>query len=145
VGPAILDEHHLARYCRPRTFDDDGKPTYAAFLLRAATAEQPQEEYVSAFWIEVLNGPTLIDGVANLKQEVTRHNVLKPAKNGKYAVLNVGHTRATVNRLSPDRRWLRVTVEPPPFFHAEVHDTSADEETVSKAIFDSVLSYHPAT
>ena len=144
MGPAIPDEHHIARYCAPWTFDDDRNPTYTAFLLRAATAQKPLEEYLSAFWLEVFNGLTLEHSLADLRREIVHQAGLKPAKTGKYAVLNVGHTRGTVSRLSADGRWLPVTVEPPPVFHAGIHDTAADEETVSKAIFDSVLNYRPA-
>jgi len=71
VGPPIPDASHLARYCRPATFDDDGNPTYAAFLLRTATASKPREEYLSAFLLEVLVGATLQERLADLRLKLS--------------------------------------------------------------------------
>lgn len=144
MGPPIPDANHLARYCRPATFDDDGNPTYAAFLLRAATASRPGDEYLSAFLLEVLIGTTLEERLDDLQRELQAHRFLIPAKTGKHGVLNVGRTRTVVNSRIADKRWIRITVEQPPFFHAGIHDTASDEENVAKAIFDSALSYHPA-
>lgn len=144
MGPPISDNDHLARYCRPASFDDDGKATYTAFLLRAGTPSKLQEPYLSAFLLEVLQGTNLEERLADLRREVRERRVFSPKKTGKYAALNVGRMRRTVNERSADKRWLRVTREEPPFFHAGIYDTAADEETIANAISDSVLSYHPA-
>lgn len=136
MGPAIADQNHLARYCSPKTIDEDGVVTYLAFLLRL------QEEYLSSFQLEVLQGAGLDDRLNDLRREIQERKLLVPAKSGKYAVLNVGQTRQTVNERCADRRWVRVTVEDPPPFHAGIHDTLTDEDTAAKAISDSVLSCH---
>lgn len=138
MGPSIADPNHLARYCRPSTFDDDGVATYSAFLLR------PQEEYLSGFQLEALQGANLEERLTDLRREIAERKLIAPAKTAKYAVLNVGHTRQVVNERSTDKRWVRITVEDPPPFHAGIHDTATDEDTIAKAISDSVLSHHPA-
>ncbi|HUF19361.1 MAG TPA: hypothetical protein VMP00_01285, partial [Burkholderiales bacterium] len=63
------------------------------------------------------------------------------AKSGKFAILHVGNTRSIVNRRSTDARWLRVTHECPPDFHAGLFDTTPDEDNIAAAILESVLDY----
>ena len=42
----LPDSDSVARYCRPRTILSNGRPARAAFMLR------PNEEYLSANWLE---------------------------------------------------------------------------------------------
>jgi hypothetical protein len=71
---------------------------------------------------------------------------MKPAKNGRYAILHVGRTRTTVHERSPDQRWIRVTQEAEgfPIYHAGIHDTANEEMAVASAIVDSVIANEPA-
>ena len=144
MGPAIHDEHHVARYCRQSTFVA-GKPSYLAFLLKAATDTEPREPYLSVFWLEALAGSNLDERLADLRREVIAQNILAARKSALYAVQNVGNTRAVVKGRSVDGRSIRITEEPPPRFHAGIHDTADDEDTIAKALFESVIDYRAAT
>jgi hypothetical protein len=141
MGPAIPDGHHVARYCKPSTFDEDLNPTFAAFLLRV------NETYLSVDWLESFSGA---EGhaarVAALRAEVAALGHMKPAKTGKYAVLNVGATRALVRQRTPDQRLVRITQEADgfPAFHAGIHDTANDEMLCAEAIAESVVAYEAA-
>lgn len=142
MGPALPDDRNLARYCRPGAFDDDGNPTYAVFLLRAATAQKPREEYLSAFVLEVLGGSNTAERLCQLRLEVAKHKVFTPAKTGKYALLNVGEARQAVHDWTANQRWIPITLEVPPYFHAGMHDTAIEEETAAKALLDAVKTFH---
>jgi hypothetical protein len=143
MGPAIPDEQHIARYCAQSTFIG-GKPSYLAFLLKPATDKEPREPYLSAFWLEALTGTTTEERLADLRREVADKSILKAKKSAVYSVQNVGNTRRVVRERSRDDRLLRIVEEPPPAFHVGIHDTAEDEDTVAKALVESVLSYAPA-
>jgi hypothetical protein len=146
MGAAIPDKDHVARYCKPQTFDDDNKPTFAAFLLRVDKETGKQEDYLSVNWLESLSGSTEAERVASVRAEVRARNLYKPAKTGQYAVLNVGDTRNLVHARSADARWVRILQEVQgfPYFHAGIHDTANDEEKIATIIFASVKGHHPA-
>jgi hypothetical protein len=140
VGAAIPDENHVARYCKPFTFDEDGQPTLTAFLLRAA------ETYLSVNWLESLPGADTSARLASLRAAIARDGNIRPAKTGKYAILHVGTTRRVVHDRTPDQRWIRVTEEAEgyPAYHAGIRDTANDELVVAQAILDSAIGHEPA-
>ncbi len=146
MGQPVPDNDHVARYCKGSDFDDDGRCTYAAFLLRPATSGKVREDYLSVFWLDSLTRSDRAAPIVKLRAEVSRLQVLNPGKTAKYAVLNVGRTRATVNARCADSRWIRITEETDghPYFHAGIHDTADEEETVAAAISDSIVEIHPA-
>jgi hypothetical protein len=140
VGPTIANENHLARYCKPSSFDE-GELTVAAFLLR----REISETYLSVNWLELLTGKDQPARLMTLRAEIAKA-AYKISKNGRYAILNVGSTRELIHERTPDQRWVRVTQETEdfPYYHAGIHDTATDEMLAAQAIVDSVVSLEPA-
>lgn len=141
MGPVIPDENHVARYCKPSWFNEEGELTLAAFLLRAEIAET----YLSVNWLESLPGADRAARLASLRTEIanTGYGV---AKTAKYAILHVGTTRKLVHERAPDQRWIRVTQETEGFppYHAGIHDTATDELVIAQAIVESATAFDPA-
>ena len=78
----LRPEHHVARYCRPRTITN-GIISREAFLLREG------EQFLSANWLEhfhVLDRQIQVSGV---RASLARKN-FSVNPNGRFAVLNVG-------------------------------------------------------
>ncbi len=115
-GKAVPDEHHVSRYCSPsRLRESDDRPAPPAFQLRDG------EEYLSVDWLEFLHPSDRGIQLATVQDlfEKQRGFELKPA--GRFAILNVGTARATVQEQTPDNRVLAVTHLPDPNVAGDSH------------------------
>jgi hypothetical protein len=145
VGPVIPDDNNLARYCKPKTIDEDGNVTYAAFLLRRNADGTLKENYLSVFWLEKFNCATLPDALIALIAACRTGESLKLAATGRLALLHVGRTRDLVRQRTADSRMLPVTHEDPPYFHAGVYETTPDDDNVAAAILESAINFAPTS
>lgn len=87
----IPDEHHVARYCRPKCVQDDQ-------ILPDAFKLRPTDTYVSSNWMEYFKEKEIskrIDGVRKALQD--GGFTLRP--NGRFARLNVGNAKSSINNL----------------------------------------------
>ena len=78
----IDDADHVARYCSPRTLEDDGTPAPNAFKLR-----DRDNCCLSVNWLEYFGAQSVDGNIPHVRNEL-RHLDLK--ENGRLAVLNVG-------------------------------------------------------
>jgi len=135
-GDPLPDQDHVARYCKPKTAPD-GQPTGASFMLR------PDEEFLSVNWLECFNRLDRQAQITQLRQNI----VLKLAKAGKFAVLNVGETLEYVHTNS-DNKTLAVLHEPMPedASHSGIHryGYGHEKDLVADLIAETVQEIHPA-
>lgn len=89
TGREIGDECHVSRYCRPRTIGKDNLPTADAFKLRES------EEYLSVNWLEYF-GVLDLDVAVDMVRKAFACKGYTVSRNGRFAVLGVGTTKATV-------------------------------------------------
>ena len=85
IGNQLPDDHHVVRYVKPSLVEDetiDG----GAFLLRAS------ETALSVNWMEAFEGNR-----QDQLNEVRRLSRLNLARNGRFALLNVGETKRHVS------------------------------------------------
>lgn len=68
----------------------------------------PQEEYLSVFCLDMIEGDDVPSRIEHLKRDMP----LTPSPNGKLGVANVGHMKRFVESESVDNRRLTVTHEP---------------------------------
>lgn len=115
----------------------------AAFYLR------PQEEYLSVFCLNMLEGDDIPDKIEYLKKDIP----LDTSSNGKLGVLNVGEIREYVKSESDDKRNLTVTNEPridhehPELdceYHCGVRGFRYGEEIIAELIAECVKNDYPA-
>lgn len=81
IGNQLPDDHHVVRYVKPSLVEDetiDG----GAFLLRAS------ETALSVNWMEAFEGNR-----QDQLSEVRRLSRLNLARNGRFALLNIGETK----------------------------------------------------
>lgn len=84
---ALCDESHVARYC-PFSRLKDGRPEPAAFELRN------DESFLSSNWIEYFGMSDLENGMKKVRDEFQKHHSM--TKKGRFAVLNVGDAKKTI-------------------------------------------------
>ena len=144
-GDPVPSSHSVSRYCRPSALDDDGRITSAAFLLRPARDGVEQEEYLSTFWLEVLEGANLTQRIESLRVAI-HPKWLKLAKNGRFAILSVGTLQMHVKKHSTDGRWLRVLQLGDEVLecYSGIFDTSKDEEEIAELITEVIAEDLPA-
>lgn len=92
-GDKILDQHHIARYCKP-TQAADGQIQASAFMLRAG------EESLSVNWLEFLSHSSREGEIAELR--IIYSAKLSVGTRAQIAVLNVGEVCNKVLTESPD-------------------------------------------
>jgi len=86
TGDNLPDDHHIVRYVRPSLVEDETVDG-SAFLLR------PGENGLSVNWLEIFG----VSDENSQLSEVRRLLRLEPAKNGRFAKLNVGETKRYVS------------------------------------------------
>ena len=86
TGDTLPDDHHIVRYVKPSLVEEETVDG-SAFLLR------PGENGLSVNWLEIFGG----NDEHNQLSEVRQRLRLEPAKNGRFAKLNVGETKQYVS------------------------------------------------
>jgi hypothetical protein len=144
IGDPIADAHHVARFCRKSSIDEDGRVAAGAFMLRKNVPGKGPEDCLSVNWLEKLEG-----GSTEERLQVLRH--VHPLKNRtereKFAVLNVGNARTKVHEQSTDKRWLRILERPSDSnpSHAAICGTAGeDEDNIAHILADCILFSVPA-
>lgn len=88
----IGEKHHVTRYCKPMSVDDNGLPMASAFKLRY------KEEYLSVNWLEFFETSDLPQRIDFVRKAFRDKNyTIKP--NGRLAVLRVGEVKDLISRL----------------------------------------------
>lgn len=86
TGDTLPDDHHIVRYVKPSLVEEETVDG-SAFLLR------PGESGLSVNWLEIFG----INDENSQLSEVRQLLRIEPAKNGKFAKLNVGETKRYVS------------------------------------------------
>ena len=86
----LPDSHHVARYCRPSTVDESGRPMTGAFATRDGEGHLPVN------WLECFD-PRVEVAVNRVRDELLLQGApLRP--NGRFALLDIGMVKAAVKR-----------------------------------------------
>ena len=86
----LPDSHHVARYCRPSTVDESGRPMTSAFAMRTG------EGHLRVNWLECFD-PRLEVAVNRVRDALLEQGTpLRP--NGRFALLDIGMVKAAVKR-----------------------------------------------
>lgn len=89
----IDEKDHVARYCKPPCVRADGLPLACAFQLRL------QEGYLSVNWLEYYKELNLAVAIDCVRQAFINKGY-KPARSGRFAVLQVNQMKSVVSSLS---------------------------------------------
>lgn len=95
----ICSGDHVSRYCS-FTQHIGGRPLPAAFEIRDA------EKFLSVNWIEYFNVDGLEDGMRMVREEFRKHHGM--TGNGRFAVLNVGDVKNTIELYTIPNSELRI-------------------------------------
>ena len=90
IGGIIPDDHHIARYCRPKQ-TEQGFPSVRAFHLRPA-----DKDALSVNWLEHYTRNHKVvsaDERELVIAQIRDHIQMDPSSNGRFAVLNVGQVK----------------------------------------------------
>ncbi len=85
----LCSDSHVARYCSATRLNGNNLPMPAAFEFR------DDENFLSSNWIEYFGMPDLERGMKKVREEFGRHH--STTTNGRFAVLNVGDAKKTIN------------------------------------------------
>ncbi len=88
TGDNLPADHHIVRYVKPSLVEDETVDG-SAFLLR------PDEDGLSVNWLEAFG----YDDKNRQLSEVRRLLRLRPARNGRFAKLNVGVTKRHISEV----------------------------------------------
>ena len=93
TGRDIPDADNVARYCSPRTVNEDNMPTLDAFKFRSG------EEFLSVNWTELLVRSNVSEAVNMLRKILpdTGYNI---KKNGRIVVLGVKAAKIAVSEVA---------------------------------------------
>ena len=93
TGRNIPDADNVARYCSPRTVNEDNMPTLDAFKFRNG------EEFLSVNWIELLVRSNVPEAVNMLRKILpdTGYNI---KKNGRIAVLGIKAIKIAISEVA---------------------------------------------
>ncbi|MBW1982515.1 MAG: hypothetical protein JRJ12_14985 [Deltaproteobacteria bacterium] len=134
-GRPLPDQDHVARYCKPKTLGEDGRPSRTSFMLKAA------ENYLSVNWLEYFGSIKREDQLNKIRQ----HIQLSLASTGKFAVLNVG---ATLKHIHTSSRMTHVTILHEPTSsdpsHSGIHGYGHEDDLIADLIAEVVLETYPA-
>lgn len=86
----LPDADHVARYCKPSTVDERGRPLATAFALRNG------EDHLSVNWLEYFDQHS--DLAVNQVRRTLQDAGFQLRANGRFALLNVGTVKAAVKR-----------------------------------------------
>ena len=134
-GKSLPDPDHIARYCKPKTLREDGRPSRTSFMLK------PGEPYLSVNWLEYFG-----DIERNEQLDcIRRHISLSLASTAKFAVLNVGETRNQVQTNSGASH-VSILHEPTPKdpSHSGIHGYRHEDDLIADLIAEVVLEIYPA-
>ncbi len=122
-GFELPDEHHVSRYCKPSTVQND-MPLVGAFQLKE------DEEHLSINWLEYFELDTKDANLTKVRQALIDKGY-KIRKGGRFAVLNVGLARNTV--LSDVKKPIRIRHWPEDDdpSHSGIFDYAADDLQVA--------------
>ena len=137
----VPDDNDIARYAGKSKLDEHGRLNGSAFRPRK------QEEYLSVFCLDMIEGDDVSSRIEYLKKDMP----LRPRPNGKLGVVNVGHMKEHVESMS--RRKLSVTHEPkanpekPELdrdYHCGVRGMRHDDKIIADIIAECVEECCPA-
>lgn len=139
TGDKIPENHHIARLCKPKTFNEDGQITGSAFILDQG------HRSLSINWLECLNCSKRSDEIIVL-QVIYLSKLKKVPTNAKIAVLNVGQVRLKVLTESSDRRDLAALHEPEDidYSHSGIYNLRYNEVEIAELILQTIQEEHPA-
>jgi hypothetical protein len=135
-GDKIPDQHHIARYCRPRQVPD-GQIQATAFMLKK------DEGSLSVNWLEFLKCPSRESEIAEL-QNIYDAKLNRVGAGAKIAVLNVGKVREKVLTESSDGRNIEVLHDPEytaeyiDLSHSGIYNVRHDDEEIAELILEAV-------
>lgn len=134
-GRPLPDQDHIARYCKPKTLNENGRPSRTAFMLK------PDEDYLSVNWLEYFGE---IEREEQLNK-IRRHIQLSLASTGKLAVLNVGKTlkHVHINSGMTDVSVLHEPTSEDPS-HSGIHGYGYEDDLIADLIAEVVLEICPA-
>jgi hypothetical protein len=137
-GVPLPPDDHIARYCKPKSLDDEGCPTATSFLPR------PSEPYVSFFWLERTGQPDLESQVPEIRIRMARC-ALTLASTGKIAVLNVGQVVGGVQShylrsLTFNHEPLDQTGNPLDDTHAGMYGIEKDDLAICAMLAEELIS-----
>ena len=124
---------HFSRYCAPKTAPD-GQPTGASFMPRKA------DEFLSVNWMEHFGEIGRKAQIAKIRE----HIELSLARNGLFAVLNVGKVIDHIHRVGEKK--LAILHEPTQGdpSHSGVHGYQHEDLLVAELIAEIVIESYPS-
>lgn len=109
----IPDEHHIARYCRPKHVEDDQ-------ILPEVFELRQDEEYLSCNWMEYFKEEEVLQQIKCVRNAMK--NIFKLSSNGKLVRFNVGKTKSSIDSLQI--KGIPETQNPS---HAGIYSTEKDK------------------
>ena len=86
----LPDSDHVARYCKPSSVDESGRPMTSAFAMRSGEAQ------LSVNWLEYFDSQRDV-GVYRVRETLVG-KAFQLRHGGRFAVLDVGVVKAAVKR-----------------------------------------------
>jgi len=123
-GRPLPDQDHIARYCKPKTLNENGRPSRTAFMLK------PDEDYLSVNWLEYFGE---IEREEQLNK-IRRHIQLSLASTLKHVHINSGMIDVSVLH--------EPTSEDPS--HSGIHGYGYEDDLIADLIAEVVLEIYPA-
>lgn len=130
----IPNEDHIARYCKPKTIDEEGNVLPIAFMLRKG------ETSLSVNWLEFLNCPDREKEINKIRKIYSK-KFKKVPKKAKISILNVGDIKAKLTN--------KIKVIHDPTLVDSSHSgiiflNNINIETIATLIVELVLETHSA-
>ena len=123
----------MARYCSPRTIRDD-RPLLGAFSLRLG------EYFLSTNWLEHFHESERPVQMFGVRQTLSDKG-FQVSANGRFAVLNVGHSSKLAVNIQLSFRVLGQASDPS---HTGIFGYQAGDADTAIALSQSVQELHPA-
>ena len=124
---------HISRYCAPKTAPD-GQPTGASFMPKK------DDEYLSVNWMEHFGETDQKTQISKIRE----HIELTLAKNGLFAILNVGKVIDQIRRFG--EKMLAILHAPTPGdpSHSGVYGYQHEDFLVAELIAEIVIEIYPS-
>lgn len=126
TGDPLPDEHHVARYCAPRTVQN-------GVVLSTAFNQHAQDAYLSVNWLEFFDETSTADRIAQIRGVFERKG-FGVRQSGRFVVLGVGTVLQQV--LAEIERVLRILHCPleddDP--HAGIFEVRADDLDIQRIL-----------
>lgn len=132
-GDPVPGKDHISRYCAPKTAPD-GQPTGASFMPRK------EHDFLSVNWMEYFDKTDQKAQIAKIRE----HIELSLARNGLFAVLNVGKVIDYTHRIGEKK--LAILHEPTQGdpSHSGVHGYQHEDLLVAELIAEIVIEIYPS-